>query len=204
MGATEFDGIARSKIYFRFRFNGLNRQKPDNPRFHPKNARRRPQPLPALPSDGCMKVIQQRKTNGCWAKGTSGNQSGRPAGSRNKATVVLEQMLEGEAQRLTRKVIDLALGGDLTALRLCMERLVPPRKDRPIHLDLPPIQTVQQISMAMTSIAAAISEGQITPSEGETVANILAVQKDVIATGELERRVEELEEKMSTLEEVGQ
>ena len=118
--------------------------------------------------------------------------------------MVLEQMLEGEAQRLTRKVIDLALGGDLTALRLCMERLVPPRKDRPIHLDLPPIQTVQQISMAMTSIAAAISEGQITPGEGETVANILAVQKDVIATGELERRVEELEEKMSTLEEVGQ
>ena len=61
-------------------------------------------------------------------------------------------MLEGEAERITRKVIDLALAGDLTAIRLCMERLLPPRKDRSIELDLPPIETVDQVSTAMKSL----------------------------------------------------
>jgi hypothetical protein len=46
-------------------------------------------------------------------------------------------LLEGEAKALTRKAIELGLAGDTTALRLCLERLVPPRKDRPISLDLP-------------------------------------------------------------------
>jgi hypothetical protein len=91
-----------------------------------------------------MNNSSKKTTNkGRWAKGTSGNQSGRPAGSRNKATEALQQMLEGEAERITRKAIDLALGGDLTAIRLCMERLLPPRKDRPVQIDLPPIETVE-------------------------------------------------------------
>ena len=72
-------------------------------------------------------------------------------------------MLEGEAEQITRKAIDLALAGDLTAIRLCMERLLPPRKDRPVQLDLPPIGTVGQVSLAMAAVSRAISEGQITP-----------------------------------------
>src|SRR5689334_9055507 len=135
-------------------------------------------------------------SKGRFAKGASGNPSGRPAGTRNKSTVLLEQMLEGDSERITRKLIDLALGGDLNAIRLCMERLVPPRKDRLIQLDLPPVQTVQQISSALETVANAIGEGRITPGEGETLANVLRVQKDVMATAELERRIEQLEEKV--------
>ncbi len=138
----------------------------------------------------------QRKSNGRWAKGTSGNQSGRPAGSRNKATVAIEQMLGGEAERLSRKAIDLALGGEVAALRLCMERLLPPLRDRLIQLDLPPLQSARQVSMALASVFAAIADGQITPAEGATLANILAVQKGVIATADLEGRVDRLEERV--------
>ena len=54
---------------------------------------------------------------------------------------------------MTRKAIELALAGDIAALRLCLERLIPPRKDRPIHLILPPIENVQQISLAMARVA---------------------------------------------------
>jgi hypothetical protein len=133
--------------------------------------------------------------DGRWAKGTSGNRSGRPAGSRNKSTVVLEQMLEGERERIMRKLIDLALDSDVTAIRLCMDRLLPPRKDRPVQLDLPPIQTMEQVSIAMGRVFQAIAEGQITPGEGETLVKLLAVQKEVIATAELEPRMEKLEEK---------
>ena len=34
-------------------------------------------------------------------------------------------------ESLTQKAIDLALGGDMAALRLCLDRILPPRKDRP-------------------------------------------------------------------------
>ena len=99
---------------------------------------------------------------------------------------------------MTRKAIELALAGDIAALRLCLERLIPPRKDRPIHLILPPIENVQQISLAMAKVSAAIGEGEITPAEGEVLANILVAQKEVMVTGDLERRMEDLERRMST------
>ncbi len=60
--------------------------------------------------------------------GQSGNPHGRPKGARNRATVVAEQLLDGEADTLTRKAIDLAKQGDTTALRLCIERILPPRE----------------------------------------------------------------------------
>jgi hypothetical protein len=74
-----------------------------------------------------------------------------------------------------------------------MDRLVPARKDRPINLDLPPIHNMQQISEAMTKIVAAIADGQITPTEGEVLANFLSVQTTVVSVADLERRVEQLE-----------
>lgn len=136
---------------------------------------------------------KSRTRAGRWTSGSSGNPDGRPVGSRNQATVAMESLLEGDAKRLTQKVLDLALGGDLTALRLCLERLMPPRRDRSISSSLPLIQTAQQISQAMTTVVAAISEGQITPGEGEVLAGILSVQAEVVATADLEHRVEALE-----------
>ena len=143
--------------------------------------------------------MPSKRTNGSghFSKGTSGNPSGRPLGSRNHATVLMESLFEGEAEQLTRKAIEMALAGDITALRLCLERLIPPRKDRPIHLILPPIENVQQISLVMARIAAAIGEGEITPTEGEVLANILVAQKDVIVTADFEKRLEDLERRMS-------
>ena len=140
---------------------------------------------------------KRTKGSGQFSKGTSGNPSGRPAGSRNHATLLMESLLEGEAEQLTRKAIELALAGDITALRLCLERLVPPRKDRPIHLLLPPIENVQQISLAMARVCAAIGEGEITPTEGEVLSNILAAHKTVLMTGDIGRRMDELERRMS-------
>jgi hypothetical protein len=111
----------------------------------------------------------QSKGSGQFPKGTSGNPAGRPPGSRNRATLLMESLLEGEAERITRKVIEMAVAGDINALRLCIERLIPARKDRPISLDLPPITDVQQISLAMAKLSAAIGEGEITPLEGESL-----------------------------------
>ena len=72
--------------------------------------------------------------------GESGNPNGRPPGSRNKTTLAVESLLDGEAENLTRKAIELAKDGDLTALRLCLERIAPPRKDRPVTFSLPKLE----------------------------------------------------------------
>jgi len=140
---------------------------------------------------------KSKTNNGRFPRGTSGNPSGRPQGSRNRATLLMEALLEGEAQQLTRKAVELAKQGDTQALRLCLDRLMPPRKDRLVQFDLPPIDNLDAISLGMASIVAAISEGKITPQEGELLSRILAEHANVLANRDLERRVAALETRRS-------
>ncbi len=51
---------------------------------------------------------------------------GKPKGARHRATLAALELLDGEAEALTRKAVELALEGDTTALRLCLERMAPP------------------------------------------------------------------------------
>jgi Family of unknown function (DUF5681) len=135
-----------------------------------------------------------KSQKGQWPKGVSGNPAGRPRGSRNKATLALEALLEEGAEPLISKAMTMALAGDTAAMRLCLERILPARRDRLIHLDLPPIGNAKEISGALSTILTAIGEGQITPGEGETMANILATQTNVFMAEELESRLEKVED----------
>ena len=136
-----------------------------------------------------------RKTGtGRFAKGVSGNPAGRPLGSRNRATLLMEELLAGEVEPLVQKVIELAKDGHFNAIRLCLDRILPARKDRPIHLDLPPITNAQELSAALSTVIEAVAAGRLTPSEGEILSNILGVKTQVIANGDLERRIEQLEQ----------
>ncbi|MGA8591349.1 MAG: DUF5681 domain-containing protein, partial [Pseudolabrys sp.] len=83
--------------------------------------------------------------------GKSGNPSGKPTGERNKTTVAMEKLLDDDAATITSKAIELAKHGDLTALRLCLERIIPPRKDRPVNFDMPEIKTPSDALVAATA-----------------------------------------------------
>ncbi len=109
-----------------------------------------------------------------FSPGVSGNPNGRPKGSRNKATLAAEALLEGEAEALTRKAIERALEGDATALRLCLDRLVPPRRDRPTPFDLPTLKEAADARDAFAAIIAATAEGELTPGEAATLAKLVA------------------------------
>src|ERR687893_1589370 len=91
--------------------------------------------------------------------GQSGNPNGRPVGSRNKSKLALEALLEGEAEGLTRKAVEMALAGDTTAMRLCLERIYPARKDTPVAFDLPKLETPADAIRAMAAIMSAVANG---------------------------------------------
>ena len=128
-----------------------------------------------------------------YKPGQSGNPAGRPKGARNKATVAAETLLEGEAETITRKCIDLALEGDHTALRLCLSRILPVKRERTIELDLPALEGPQDSLRAIGTVLEAVGSGAITPSEGQAVASLLETHRRTFEVEELERRLEALE-----------
>jgi hypothetical protein len=111
---------------------------------------------------------------GRFQKGQSGNPLGRPAGSRNLATIACEALLEGQAERLTEKVIEMALAGDITAPRLCIERLIPIRREYPVSFPLPPIQTAGDVAAASEALLRAVASGEISPAAGAEISKVFA------------------------------
>jgi hypothetical protein len=144
-----------------------------------------------------MKRVNAGKKHGTkWKKGQSGNPAGKPPGSRHKVTLAVERLLDGEGEELTRKAIELAKEGDLTALKLCLERICPPRKSRPFSIDLPDVKTSEGVSLAQTSVVQAVGEGEITHEEGQVLSNILESRRKSIESEDHERRLYELESRM--------
>lgn len=128
-----------------------------------------------------------------FKKGQSGNPAGRPQGSRNRVSLAVDELLEGQAEALTQKAIDSALEGDSTALRLCLERICPVRRERPISVSLPAIVTAADTVKAVGAAIAAVASGEITPSEGAALAGMIEAQRRAIETMELEERIARLE-----------
>ena len=116
---------------------------------------------------------KQGRLAGPWKPGESGNPAGRPAGARNKTTLAAEALLDGEAEELTRLAIDKAKEGDMTALRLCMDRLLPPRKDRHVCFDFPKMEKASDVVTASASIVSAVARGELTPTEAAELMKIV-------------------------------
>ena len=128
-----------------------------------------------------------------YKKGQSGNPAGKPKGTRNKTTVALETLFDGEADKLTRKAIQMALGGDATMMRLCIERVIPARRDRPINFELPPLVTTKDASIAMLKILEGVSKGELTPNEASEISKVIENYAETVRLSELEQRISEME-----------
>jgi hypothetical protein len=128
-----------------------------------------------------------------FRKGCSGNPAGRPSGSRNKTTLAAEALLDGEAETITRKVIEKAKAGDLTALRLCLERIIPARRDRPVRFELPQIRTAADAVIASAALVQAVAAGQLTPSDAAELGRLLESYLRSIEATEFEQRLARIE-----------
>ena len=136
---------------------------------------------------------QDRDACGRFAKGRTGNPAGRPKGARNKATRAIEALLDGEAEALARKAVEMALAGDPAALRLCLERLLPPRRERPVVLDLPDLANPGAAAVAAQAVVCAVAAGELAPQEAQAVLGLVETHARLTELGELEARVAALE-----------
>jgi hypothetical protein len=129
----------------------------------------------------------------------SGNPAGRPVGSRNRSTIIEEQLLTHQ-EALIEKTIELAFKGDATALRLCLERIYPVPRERRIDLALPEVRTAAEATTAISTILSGVGQGQITPGEGEILAAIVETQQRLVAARDAERSRQELEQQNQEVE----
>lgn len=135
------------------------------------------------------------KQGGRFKPGQSGNPAGKPPGTRHKATRAVEALLEGQHEALTQTAIRKALEGDGVALRLCLDRIAPPRKDSPISFTLPPIKSAGDIVAASSSLLEAVALGEVTPDEAGRVMALLTSHRSLVEAGDLEARITALEAK---------
>ena len=130
-----------------------------------------------------------------FPKGRSGNPRGRPLGARNAATRLAEQLLDGEAAAITRKAIELAKSGDRLALRLCMDRIVPPRRDRSVHFTIPELNLAADASKAIAAIASAVARGELGVSEATELSRMIEAYVRAIEATDLEKKLLALEQR---------
>jgi hypothetical protein len=127
-----------------------------------------------------------------FAPGHSGNPDGRPKGARNKATLLAEQLLDGETEALLRKLIEKALAGDIAALRLCLERALA-RRGRLVTFELPTIETAKDACAAASAVLAACANGELSPAEAAEFMGLINAHVRIVETAELEARLAALE-----------
>src|SRR5438552_16452956 len=136
---------------------------------------------------------QYRPRGRPFAKGQSGNPAGRRRGCRNKATRAAELYLDGEAEALVRKAVEMAFSGDGLMMRLCLERTIAPRRDRPVSVALPPVESAADLAPAMGAVAAAIARGLITTGQAAELSAVVATLLRAAETGEFDRRLRAIE-----------
>ncbi len=124
--------------------------------------------------------------------GQSGNAKGRPQGITDKRTA-LRALFQPHAEELIGKVVELAKAGDIQALRICIDRIIPPARENRISISLPMLRDVKDCAEAQRVIIAAVATGELLPGEGEAISGLVENQRRSFETMTLEERLKAIE-----------
>jgi hypothetical protein len=105
--------------------------------------------------------------------GQSGNPAGRPPGSLNKKTLVVQAALAERAEEIVNNVMDRAMEGQGAAMRLCMDRLVPTGRNRPVAIELPVIKTPEDAELALAVVTDELAAGKLTIAEASALITLI-------------------------------
>lgn len=100
-----------------------------------------------------------------FEKGKSGNPAGKPKGARHKTTLLAEKLMQDDAENIVNAVLKAAHNGDMTAARIVLDRIAPPRRDNLVRFTLPKIERASDAATASAAILDAVAEGELTPAE---------------------------------------
>ena len=131
--------------------------------------------------------------------GESGNPAGRPRGARNKRTLAAESMFDREATAIIHQLITMAKDGDIAAIRICLDRIFPRPRGRPVAFDLPPMTTGADAVAAMGAVVQAIGEGDVSAEEGAELAKVVAGFSHTVTTAVLEERMDLIDKRLELL-----
>jgi hypothetical protein len=125
--------------------------------------------------------------------GQSGNPAGRPKGVRAKAALFAEGLFDGEAEELIREAVRMAKAGDIAAMRLCLDRITPRRRDRVAPFELPPLDGAASVVSGLADIAAAVSAGDLSPLEADAMSRVLDRYLRSLEHIDIEQRIAKLQ-----------
>ena len=131
--------------------------------------------------------------------GQSGNPGGRPPGARNQKTLALEALLGDESEAVIQKLIGLAKLGDDLALRLCVERILPKPRERPVPLQLPRIRTDDDVRAAIDQITNALGEGEVTPREAADLLKFVDGAAWTLQSSDVVARLDRIETRLAQM-----
>jgi hypothetical protein len=86
----------------------------------------------------------------------------------------LSGLLESEGEALLRAAIEKGRSGDVSALRLALDRLMPTARESCIKVELPPLESVSDVPRAIAATVARVASGQLAPSEGTALCGMLS------------------------------
>lgn len=131
-----------------------------------------------------------RNTDGTFAAGNPG----KPKGSRHKATQAAQALFDGEAEALTRQAVKMALNGDTAALRLCLERIAPQRREATVSFELPQMERAKDTAEAARAVLAAVASGEMTLSEGNRLMVLVEAYRRALELATIEENMIKLEQ----------
>ncbi|NMF98203.1 hypothetical protein GPA27_12490 [Aromatoleum toluolicum] len=139
----------------------------------------------------CGPNAGKRDACGRFAKGNPG----KPRGTRHRATTLALGLFESGIEDIAKTVVELARGGDLAAAKLVVDKLIPPTRERPINIALPPVADAAGVAAAAAAVVQAVADGELMPSEGTALAALLEGRRRALELVELDARVRALEAK---------
>ena len=139
-----------------------------------------------------------KQARGRFKPGESGNPKGRPQGSRNKVSLLVEGMIEGKAEALTQRALLCAMSGDSALLKALLDRLAPPRKERPVTLELPALTSPADGPRIAAELLGRAAAGDITPGEAQALVALLEAYRKQSELADIEARLRALEARNET------
>jgi len=110
---------------------------------------------------------------GLLAKGHSKDQAGRRLDARSRAILAAQAVLYVKAEAITEKATQLALSGEINAIRLCLRLSLPPRREQPIEFEIRQLSWIHDAEEAIADVIAAVAAAKITLAEAAEVVRLI-------------------------------